>query len=393
MPTRPGERPVPTRVSELFDPTRWREVEGLPHGPGGLTDVTYHRGCVRDASGTWVRDLPVVRVAFNRPEVRNAFRPRTVDELYHVLDHARMSGDVGAVILTGNGPSPRDGGWAFSSGGDQRVRGRDGYRYEREDATGPGIGTAASTGTGTPAPGGARPSAGTGTEDTAPGSVASDTETLAPGLGTTTPDTTAYSHDADVAAARARIDTARAGRLHILEVQRLIRTMPKVVIAAVPGWAAGGGHSLNVVCDLSLASLEHARFKQTDASVGSFDAGYGSALLARQVGDKRAREIFFLARTYDAETAARWGVVNEAVPHAELEERALEWAATVTSKSPQAIRMLKLAFNLADDGLAGQQVFAGEATRLAYMTDEALEGRDAFLQRREPDWSPFPYYF
>ena len=379
MPTRPGERPVPTRVSELFDPTRWREVEGLPHGPGGLTDVTYHRGCVRDASGSWVRDLPVVRVAFNRPEVRNAFRPRTVDELYHVLDHARMSGDVGAVILTGNGPSPRDGGWAFSSGGDQRVRGRDGYRYEREDAV--------------------SPSAGTGTEDTAPGGVTPGTGTTtsdtgtAVSPGTLAPGTTAYSHDADVAAARARIDTARAGRLHILEVQRLIRTMPKVVIAAVPGWAAGGGHSLNVVCDLSLASLEHARFKQTDASVGSFDAGYGSALLARQVGDKRAREIFFLARTYDAETAARWGVVNEAVPHAELEERALEWAATVTSKSPQAIRMLKLAFNLADDGLAGQQVFAGEATRLAYMTDEALEGRDAFLQRREPDWSPFPYYF
>ena len=379
MPTRPGERPVPTRVSELFDPTRWREVEGLPHGPGGLTDVTYHRGCVRDASGTWVRDLPVVRVAFNRPEVRNAFRPRTVDELYRVLDHARMSGDVGAVILTGNGPSPRDGGWAFSSGGDQRVRGRDGYRYEREDA--------------------ASPSAGTGTEDTAPGGVTPDTGTTtsdtgtAVSPGTLAPGTTTYSHDADVAAAQTRIDTARAGRLHVLEVQRLIRTMPKVVIAAVPGWAAGGGHSLNVVCDLSLASLEHARFKQTDASVGSFDAGYGSALLARQVGDKRAREIFFLARTYDAETAERWGVVNEAVPHAELEERALEWAAAVTSKSPQAIRMLKLAFNLADDGLAGQQVFAGEATRLAYMTDEALEGRDAFLQRREPDWSPFPYYF
>ncbi len=196
-----------------------------------------------------------------------------------------------------------------------------------------------------------------------------------------------------MAAAQARLDTARAGRLHILEVQRLIRTMPKVVIAAVPGWAAGGGHSLNVVCDLSLASIEHARFKQTDADVGSFDAGYGSALLARQVGDKRAREIFFLARTYDAVTAERWGVVNEAVPHAELEGRALEYAAIVAAKSPQAIRMLKLAFNLADDGMAGQQVFAGEATRLAYMTDEAVEGRDAFLQRRSPDWSPFPYYF
>ena len=352
--------PLPCRVSEIFSPDRWREVSGFPHAEAGtepsqqqteaLTDITYHRGCVRGEDGTWLRDLPVVRVAFNRPEVRNAFRPRTVDELYRVLDHARMSGDVGAVILTGNGPSPRDGGWAFSSGGDQRIRGRDGYRYEREAS--PQSPTAAGE-----------------------------------------PEDRAYSHEADVAAAQARLDTARAGRLHILEVQRLIRTMPKAVIAAVPGWAAGGGHSLNVVCDLSLASIEHARFKQTDADVGSFDAGYGSALLARQVGDKRAREIFFLARTYDAVTAERWGVVNEAVPHVELEERALEYAATVAGKSPQAIRMLKLAFNLADDGLAGQQVFAGEATRLAYMTDEAVEGRDAFLQRRTPDWSPFPYYF
>ena len=358
--------PLPRRVSEIFNPARWREVPGFTHAEPGtqraaegplvdaLTDVTYHRGCLRDENGTWIKDLPVVRVAFNRPEVRNAFRPRTVDELYRVLDHARMSGDVGAVVLTGNGPSPRDGGWAFSSGGDQRIRGRDGYRYERDQA--PDTPNAPATATG---------NAGAGT----------------------------YSHEADVAAAQARLDTARAGRLHILEVQRLIRTMPKAVIAAVPGWAAGGGHSLNVVCDLSLASIEHARFKQTDADVGSFDAGYGSALLARQVGDKRAREIFFLARTYDAVAAERWGVVNEAVPHAELEERALEYAATVASKSPQAIRMLKLAFNLADDGLAGQQVFAGEATRLAYMTDEAVEGRDAFLQRRTPDWSPFPYYF
>ena len=325
--------PLPRRVSEIFSPDRWREVSGFPHAEAGtepsqqqaqaLTDITYHRGCVRDEHGTWLRDLPVVRVAFNRPEVRNAFRPRT---------------------------SPRDGGWAFSSGGDQRIRGRDGYRYEREAA--PQSPTAAGE-----------------------------------------PEDRAYSHEADVAAAQARLDTARAGRLHILEVQRLIRTMPKAVIAAVPGWAAGGGHSLNVVCDLSLASIEHARFKQTDADVGSFDAGYGSALLARQVGDKRAREIFFLARTYDAVTAERWGVVNEAVPHAELEGRALEYAAIVAAKSPQAIRMLKLAFNLADDGMAGQQVFAGEATRLAYMTDEAVEGRDAFLHRRSPDWSPFPYYF
>ncbi|WP_194784548.1 1,4-dihydroxy-2-naphthoyl-CoA synthase [Actinomyces haliotis] len=364
------QHPVPARVSAIFDPSVWREVGGfrharhpLPGADGGaavpsgddvasgltLTDVTYHRGCERDAQGSWVRDLPVVRVAIDRPELRNAFRPRTVDELYRVLDHARMSGDVGAVVLTGNGPSPKDGGWGFCSGGDQRIRGRDGYHYESTDGVG------------------------SGTD------------------GADLPQ--ADEHDAEVAARRARVDAARAGRLHILEVQRLIRTMPKVVIAAVSGWAAGGGHSLNVVCDLSVASIEHARFKQTDANVGSFDAGYGSALLARQVGDKRAREIFFLARTYDAQTAERWGVVNEAVPHAELETTALEWARTVTGKSPQAIRMLKLAFNLADDGLAGQQVFAGEATRLAYMTDEAVEGRDAFLERREPDWSPFPYYF
>lgn len=401
--------PVPARVSEIFDPVRWREVEGFTRAgdsraaarPGSradprpdpvvLTDVTYHRGCVRDADGAWLRDLPVVRVALDRPEVRNAFRPRTVDELYRVLDHARMSGDVGAVVLTGNGPSPRDGGWAFSSGGDQRVRDRDGYRYEREEpgrreapehCEAPGRAGAGQTGpAGTRAPGPA-------TADAGADAVGESTGPDAPtGAGT------GHDHEADVAAARARIDAARAGRLHILEVQRLIRTMPKVVIAAVPGWAAGGGHSLNVVCDLSLASIEHARFKQTDADVGSFDAGYGSALLARQIGDKRAREIFFLARTYDAVTAERWGVVNEAVPHAELEERALEYAAIVAGKSPQAIRMLKLAFNLADDGLAGQQVFAGEATRLAYMTDEAVEGRDAFLQRRDPDWSPFPYYF
>ncbi|PHP53686.1 1,4-dihydroxy-2-naphthoyl-CoA synthase [Actinomyces ruminis] len=351
--TAPSPHPLPQRVSEIFDPLRWRNVDGFSNrgdGPGALTDVTYHRGCERDADGAWVRDLPVVRVALDRPELRNAFRPHTVDELYRVLDHARMSGDIGAVILTGNGPSPKDGGWGFCSGGDQRVRGRDGYLYEKAD------------------------------DDAEHASPVSDA-------------VPADNHDAAVAAQRERLDAARAGRLHVLEVQRLIRTMPKVVIAAVSGWAAGGGHSLNVVCDLSLASAEHARFKQTDADVGSFDAGYGSALLARQVGDKRAREIFFLARTYDAATAEHWGVVNEAVPHAELEQRALEYARIVAGKSPQAIRMLKYAFNLADDGLAGQQVFAGEATRLAYMTDEAAEGRDAFLERREPDWSPFPYYF
>ncbi|GAB2974683.1 MAG TPA: 1,4-dihydroxy-2-naphthoyl-CoA synthase [Actinotalea caeni] len=314
--------PVPKRVSEIFDPQRWRDVEGFD-----LTDITYHRGVERGPDG--VRDLPVVRVAFDRPEVRNAFRPHTVDELYRVLDHARMSSDVACVLLTGNGPSPKDGGWAFCSGGDQRIRGRDGYRYSVE------------------------------------------------GGGET----------ADA------IDPARAGRLHILEVQRLMRTMPKPIIAVVPGWAAGGGHSLHVVADLTIASREHARFMQTDANVGSFDAGYGSGLLARQVGDKRAREIFFLAREYSAEQAERWGAINEAVPHAELEDVALEYARIIATKSPQAIRMLKFAFNLVDDGLAGQQVFAGEATRLAYMTDEAVEGRDAFLERRPPDWSAFPHYF
>jgi naphthoate synthase len=176
-------------------------------------------------------------------------------------------------------------------------------------------------------------------------------------------------------------------------VQRLIRFMPKVVICVVNGWAAGGGHSLHVVCDLTLASREHARFKQTDADVGSFDGGFGSAYLARQSGQKFAREIFFLGRPYDAQTMYQMGAVNEVVDHAELETVGLQWAAEINGKSPQAIRMLKFSFNLIDDGLVGQQVFAGEATRLAYMTDEAVEGRDAFLEKRDPDWSGFPRYF
>ncbi|MFB9905228.1 1,4-dihydroxy-2-naphthoyl-CoA synthase [Allokutzneria oryzae] len=299
------------QVSELFDPAAWRVVEGFD-----FTDITYHRAV----------DQGTVRIAFNRPEVRNAFRPHTVDELYRALDHARMSSDVGCVLLTGNGPSAKDGGWAFCSGGDQRIRGRDGYRY-------------------------------------------------------------AEGETAD------SIDPARAGRLHILECQRLIRFMPKVVIAVVPGWAAGGGHSLHVVCDLTLASAEHAKFKQTDADVGSFDAGYGSAYLARQTGQKFAREIFFLGRTYDAEKMHRMGAVNEVVPHAELESTALQWAKEINGKSPTAQRMLKYAFNAIDDGLVGQQLFAGETTRLAYMTDEAVEGRDSFLEKRAPDWSRFPYYY
>jgi len=173
----------------------------------------------------------------------------------------------------------------------------------------------------------------------------------------------------------------------------LIRFMPKVVIAVVPGWAAGGGHSLHVVCDLSIASAEHGRFKQTDADVGSFDAGYGSAYFARQVGQKFGREVFFLAREYSAQRAYEMGAVNAVVPHAELEATAVDWAQEILTKSPTAIRMLKFAFNAVDDGMVGQQVFAGEATRLAYGTDEAVEGRDAFLEKREPDWSPFPWQY
>ena len=298
-------------VSEIFDPDAWDPVEGFD-----FTDITYHRAC----------DVAAVRIAFDRPEIRNAFRPHTVDELYAALDHARQSSDIGCVVLTGNGPSPRDGGWAFCSGGDQRIRGKDGYRYAEGE-----------------------------TADT--------------------------------------IDPARSGRLHILECQRLIRFMPKVVICVVPGWAAGGGHSLHVVSDLTLASRQHARFKQTDTDVASFDGGFGSAYLARQVGQKFAREIFFLGRTYTAEEAHAMGAVNAVVDHAELEAEALQWAREICGKSPMGQRMAKFAFNLIDDGLVGQQVFAGEATRLAYGMDEAQEGRDAFLEKREPDWSRYPYYY
>ncbi len=292
-------------VSDIFDPTQWVVAPGSE----SFTDITYHL----DVRGQ------VARIAFNRPEVRNAFRPQTVDELYRALDDARQNSKVGVVLITGNGPSPKDGGWAFCSGGDQRIRGKAGYEY-------------------------ADGSSGT-------------------------------------------------GRLHILEVQRLIRTMPKVVIAVIPGWAAGGGHSLHVVCDLSIASREHAHFKQTDADVGSFDAGYGSAYFAKQVGQKFAREVFFLAEEYSAQRAFEMGAVNKVVDHAELETEALSMARTIMTKSPTAIRMLKFAFNAVDDGILGQQVFAGEATRLAYGTDEAVEGRDSFLQKREPDWSPYPWHY
>lgn len=297
-------------ISPIFDPESWEAVPGFD-----FTDITYHRA----------KDQGTVRIAFNRPEVRNAFRPHTVDELFTALEHARMWSDVGCVLITGNGPSAKDGGWAFCSGGDQRIRGKDGYKYEGEEPL--------------------------------------------------------------------KADPGRLGRLHILEVQRLIRFMPKVVIAVVPGWAVGGGHSLHVVCDLTLASQEHAIFKQTDPDVASFDSGFGSAYLARQVGQKRAREIFFLGFDYSAQEAFEMGMVNKVVPHQDLEKVALEWGREINSKSPTAMRMLKFGFNLLDDGLVGQQLFAGEATRLAYGTDEAQEGRDAFLEKRPQDYSRFPWHY
>lgn len=254
----------------------------------------------------------VARIAINRPEVRNAFRPKTVFELLNAFTLAEEDRSIGVILLTGEGPSPKDGGWAFCSGGDQRVRGKKGY--EGDDCV---------------------------------------------------------------------------GRLNILEVQRLIRFSTKVVIAVVNGWAVGGGHSLHVVCDMTVASEEHAIFKQTDADVASFDGGFGSAYLARQVGQKRAREIFFLGLNYSAHEAFEMGMVNAVVPHNELEQFAFDWAQEILTKSPTAIKMLKFAFNLIDDGLVGQQVFAGEATRLAYGTDEAEEGRNSFLEKRKRNFDKF----
>lgn len=303
------------KVSDIFDDSAWEEVPGFD-----FKDITYHRAV----------DQGTVRVAFNRPEVRNAFRPQTVDELYMALDHARISSDVGVVLLTGNGPSSKDNGYAFCSGGDQRIRGKDGYKYVGDDNNGTG---------------------------------------------------------------NTKVDLGRLGRLHILEVQRLIRFMPKVVIAVVPGWAVGGGHSLHVVCDLTLASKEHAIFKQTDADVASFDSGYGSAYLARMVGQKRAREIFFLGANYTAQEAMDMGMVNAVIEHKDLEVEALNWAREINSKSPTAIRMLKFGFNLVDDGLVGQQLFAGEATRLAYGTEEAIEGRNSFVEKRPRDFSKYPWHY
>lgn len=257
----------------------------------------------------------VARIAFNRPEVRNAFRPQTVDELLEALIICHESQEIGVVLLTGEGPSPKDGGWAFCSGGDQRVRAKRGYAYAN------GV-----------------------------------------------------------------------NKFNILDVQRQIRFMNKVVIALVPGWAVGGGHSLHVVCDLTIASKEHAIFMQSDANVASFDGGFGSAYLARQVGQKRAREVFFLELQYSAQEAFEMGMINKVVPHDELDQTGYDWGQRIMSKSPTAIKMLKFGFNLIDDGLVGQQVYAGEATRLAYATDEAEEGRDAFLEKRKPNFGKFPKF-
>ena len=293
--------------NQPFQPSLWTDLNDSFQ----FEDITYHRA----------NNTPVLRIAFNRPNCRNAFRPQTVDELLVAFEHARTQSDVGCVILTGNGPSTKDGGWAFSSGGDQRIRGADGYKYDND------------------------------------------------------------------------ADQAKMGRLHILDVQRQIRFMPKVVIAVVPGWAVGGGHSLHVVCDLTIASKQHAIFKQTDPDVASFDSGYGSAYLARQIGQKRAREIFFLGLDYSAQEAFDMGMVNAVVDHQDIESTALEWGALISKKSPMAMRMLKYGFNLPDDGLVGQQLFAGEATRLAYGTDQAKEGRDAFNEKRDQNYNDFLWMY
>lgn len=293
-------------ISPLFDPTVWEQVKDFT-----FTDITLHRSLETGAA----------RIAFNRPDLRNAFRPLTVDELLQAFEWANEQNEIGCIILTGNGPSSKDGVFSFSAGGDQNVRGPTGYDYKSNDRK--------------------------------------------------------VSH----------------GRLHILEVQRMIRFMPKIVIAAVPGWAVGGGHSLHCVCDLTIASREHAIFKQTDPDVASFDGGYGSAYLARLIGQKKAREIFFLGENYSAEDAFQMGMVNKVVAHDQLEVEAIKWAKLICSKSPTAMKMLKFAFNLVDDGLVGQQIFAGEATRLAYATQEAKEGRDSFIEKRDPDYKQFPWIY
>jgi naphthoate synthase len=267
-------------------------VEWKPAGE--FEDVRYE---------TWVG---VAKITIDRPEVRNAFRPRTTRELIAAFDLARDDPSIGVVILTGAGTE------AFSSGGDQKIRGDDGYVDER------GI-----------------------------------------------------------------------GRLNVLDLQIQIRRFPKPVIAMVAGFAIGGGHVLHLCCDLTIAA-DNARFGQTGPRVGSFDGGYGIGLLARQIGEKRAKEVWFLCRQYDAATALDWGLVNAVVPLADLEETTLEWCRELLAKSPLALRLLKSGYHAGIDGLAGVQQLAGDATLLYYMSEEAQEGRDAFTERRDPDFSRFP---
>jgi len=253
----------------------------------------------------------IAKLTICRPEVRNAFRPQTLFELSRAFDSARDDPDVGVIVLTGEGPD------AFCSGGDQRVRGDDGYL--------------------------------------------GDDETSRRGIG----------------------------RLNVLDLQVQIRRLPKPVIAMVAGYAIGGGHVLHLVCDLTIAA-DNARFGQTGPKVGSFDGGYGAGLLARTIGLKRAKEIWFLCRQYDAAQALDWGLVNAVVPLERLEAETLEWCREILALSPMALRMLKASFNAADDGLAGIQQLAGDATMLFYMSEEGQEGRNAYVEKRSPDFSRFP---
>jgi naphthoate synthase len=284
-----------------FDPVEPFRHEPLPKWVqhGEYRDVIYE-----SAEG-------IARITINRPEKRNAFRPQTLFELSRAFERARDDIEVGAIILTGMGPD------AFCSGGDQMIRGDDGY------------------------------------------------------MG-----------DDSVAA-------AGVGRLNVLDLQVQIRRLPKPVVASIAGYAIGGGHILHLVCDLSLAA-DNARFGQTGPRVGSFDGGYGSSLLARTIGLKRAKEVWFLCRQYDAATALEWGLVNAVVPLADLERETVAWCRQMLTLSPIALRMLKAGFNAADDGLAGVQQLAGDATMLFYMSEEGQEGRNAYVERRAPDFSKFP---
>src|ERR687890_190379 len=267
---------------------------------GEYTDIRY------ELSGDGI-----AKITINRPEVRNAFRPQTLFQLSEAFDRARDDAEVGVIVLTGEGPH------AFCSGGDQRIRGDDGY------------------------------------------------------IG-------------DDAVARQGI-----GRLNVLDLQLQIRRTPKPVVAMVAGYAIGGGHVLPIVCDLTIAA-DNARFGQTSPKAGSFDGGYGSGLLARQIGQKRAREVWFLCRQYDAQRAYEMGLVNTVVPLERLEEETVQWCREMLALSPLALRMLKASFNAADDGLAGVPQLAGDATLLFYMSDEAQEGRNAYVEKRRPDFSKFP---